>query len=72
VQASGRRNYAVSSAGVGALVARIDDGQPFLVGASTEPIVMPADGRLYLGINDSGRGNNSGFFLVRVARAGRR
>jgi hypothetical protein len=72
VQVSGRRNYAVSSAGVGALVGRINDGQPFLVGASTEPIVMPADGRLYLGINDSGRGNNSGFFLVRVARVIRR
>jgi PA-IL-like protein len=72
VQAAGRRNYAVPSAGVGAVVGRIGEGPPFLVGAGTDPIVMPADGRLYLGINDSGRGNNSGFFLVRVARVGRR
>jgi hypothetical protein len=66
------RTYPVPSAGVGALVARIDNGTPFFVGAGTDPVAMPATGRLFLGINDSGRDDNNGFFTVRIARVGRR
>jgi hypothetical protein len=72
MDAFNRRLYPVPSAGVGALVARIDNGTPFLVGASSDPIVMPATGRLFLGVNDSGRDDNTGFFSVRVARIRRR
>jgi hypothetical protein len=71
VDASVRRNYPVPSAGVGAVVGRIDNGPAFFVGTGTEPIVMPADGQLYLGINDTGRGDNSGSFTVRIARDNR-
>jgi hypothetical protein len=67
MDASARHTYPVPSAGVGALVGRIGNGVPFLVGASSEPIIMPAGGRLYLGVNDSSRGDNSGFFVVRIA-----
>jgi hypothetical protein len=66
MDAAARRTYPVPSAGVGALVGRIGNGVPFLVGASSEPIIMPAGGRLFLGVNDSGRGDNSGFFVVRI------
>lgn len=69
MEASVRRDYPVPSAGVGALVGRIDNGPAFFVGTGTEPIVMPADGQLYLGINDTGRSDNSGSYAVRIARA---
>jgi len=72
MEASVRRDYPVPSAGVGALVAKVDGAAPFLVGASTEPIVMPADGELYLGVNDNRRSDNSGFFQVRIAQVRRR
>ena len=48
-------NYAVTSAGHGALIGRLgseDYAQPFLIGASTEYDV-PVAGRLFLGINQS-------------------
>jgi hypothetical protein len=52
--------------GAGALVRRVGNSQPFAIGGSRDLIVMPADGELYLGVNDSGRGDNSGSFSVRV------
>lgn len=39
----------------------------FLVGDRT-PITMPADGMLFLGVNDSGLNDNSGQFTVRITR----
>jgi hypothetical protein len=46
-------------------VGRIGSRVPFWW-ARFEPIIMPAGGRLYLGVNDSARGDNSGFFVVRI------
>ena len=67
-QVSNRGNFPVPQSAVGALVGRVGDSQPFAIGASREPIVMPADGELYLNINDDRRTDNSGSFSVRLSR----
>jgi hypothetical protein len=64
-------SYPVSGMPVGALVGRIGNGAPFAIGSNTQPITMPADGRLTLGVNDDQVGDNSGFFSVVVTRSGR-
>lgn len=64
-----RQNYPVPSAGAGALVGRVDNGRPFFIGASTNPIAMPGDGQLFLGVNDDDCRDNRGFFVVRIAQA---
>ncbi|HLL76467.1 MAG TPA: hypothetical protein VK421_14540 [Pyrinomonadaceae bacterium] len=58
------------NAGVGALIAyiRLDSGQagqPFLVGANFNG-TAPADGRLFLLVNDDNYADNSGSFEVRI------
>jgi len=60
--------FPVSSAPVGALIGRIGTGEPFLIGTRTEPITMGRTGRLFLGINDDGFGDNTGQFVVKVTR----
>ena len=62
--------YAVTSAGHGALVGRLgaaDTAQPFLVGTSLE-YTAPVAGRLFLGINQSLKdaGSASGSFAVKI------
>jgi hypothetical protein len=62
--------YPVAQAGVGALIGyiRLTGGQisqPFLVG-SQNSFNAPADGRLFLLVNDDNYGDNSGQFDVRV------
>lgn len=62
--------YAVTSAGHGALIGRIGSesySQPFLVGASKE-YVVPVAGRLFLGINQSEKDASAatGSFNVKV------
>jgi hypothetical protein len=62
----------VPNAGVGALVGyiRLSNGQitqPFLVG-SQQTITAPADGRLFLFINDDNYADNSGSFDVRIVQ----
>lgn len=62
--------YPVPQAGVGALIGyiRLSNGQmsqPFLVG-SQSTFTAPADGRLFLLINDDNYGDNSGQFDVRI------
>jgi hypothetical protein len=69
IQAGGR--LPVASAGVGALIARVGNGAPFLIATNTSPIPMPANGRLQLGINDDHHADNSGNFTVAVTRLGR-
>ena len=61
----------VPNAGVGALIGyiRMLDGQtsqPFFVGSSLT-FTAPADGRLYLAINDDNYNDNSGSFVVRIS-----
>jgi hypothetical protein len=51
---------------VGALIGRINNGQPFSIGDTTNSFQMPADGRLFLGINDDHVADNSGNFVVRI------
>ncbi|MEZ5289223.1 MAG: hypothetical protein R2712_31360 [Vicinamibacterales bacterium] len=48
----------------GALIGRIDNGQPFAIGNQTTALPMPAAGRLWLGVNDDQVGDNSGAFVV--------
>ena len=69
IQAGGK--LPVPAAGVGALIARVGNGAPFLVASNTSPIPMPANGRLQLGINDDHHADNTGQFSVGITRLGR-
>jgi hypothetical protein len=53
----------------GALIGRINNGQPFLIGNQSQ-VSAPAAGQLFLGINDSNHGDNEGSFQVQVTRPG--
>jgi hypothetical protein len=53
---------------MGGLIGRVGAGQPFAIGTAPQPIRMPANGRLWLGINDVGFDDNSGWFRVVVRR----
>jgi hypothetical protein len=57
----------------GALIGRIGNGAPFAIGNQTDYLPMPADGQLFLAVNDDEVGDNLGAFVVtlRVQR-GRR
>jgi hypothetical protein len=66
----GATTYPVPTSGVGALIGYIfqASGQPtqaFLVG-SQATLTVPADGRLYLLVNDDNYSDNSGSFSVRI------
>jgi hypothetical protein len=50
----------------GALLGRIDSGQPWGLGGLTD-VVMPGSGMLYLGINDDVLTDNSGEFTVKIS-----
>jgi len=60
--------YPLQSAPVGALIARIDQGQPFAVVNVPQPVTMPDNGTLFLGINDDHVQDNSGAYTVTVLR----
>lgn len=53
----------------GALIGRIDNGQPFGIGNQTS-IPAPAAGQLFLGINDDNLSDNQGGFRVDITRTG--
>jgi hypothetical protein len=55
----------------GALIGRINNGRPFLIGTQTS-VTAPEAGQLFLGINDSHFPDNQGNFQVEIRRAGRR
>ena len=42
------------------------NGQPFSIGDTTQAFDMPANGRLYLGVNDDHVADNSGNFVVKI------
>ena len=65
---SGRRadGATIPSIPVGALIGRVNNGQPFAIGNSPDAIVIPGTGRLFLGVNDDHVPDNSGNFVVRV------
>jgi hypothetical protein len=59
-------NSPVRAASAGALVARVGNGAAFPIGASNAPVTMPANGVLYLGVNDDQFADNQGNFQVIV------
>jgi len=61
----------VPAAGVGALIGRVGNGAPFAIGANSQALMMPAAGRLFLGINDANTSDNSGNFSVTISTSGR-
>jgi hypothetical protein len=66
---SGERNGGnpVPGAPTGALIGRIGNSQPFVIG-NTAQIQAPAGGQLFLGVNDSYLQDNDGAFQVEVQR----
>jgi hypothetical protein len=56
--------YPVGAMPVGGLIARVGNSAPFPIGFNAQPIRIPADGTLMLGVNDNEVGDNSGFFSV--------
>jgi hypothetical protein len=66
-----RNNYPYPPLPVGGLIAKVGNDRPFAIGSINTPISMPDNGRLYLGINDDGHGDNSGAFYVTITRTGR-
>jgi hypothetical protein len=48
----------------GALIAKVGNSAPFPIGDVTTPVTMPADGQLYLGINDDEMSDNRGEYTV--------
>jgi hypothetical protein len=63
-----RNNYPVPAMAVGGLIFKVGNSAPSPIGANNNPIRMPANGRLYLGVNDDGFGDNSGAFNVTIMR----
>jgi hypothetical protein len=57
----------VGNAPGGALVARVENGQPFLIG-NQGSVRMPANGQLFLGVNDDIFTDNTGDFFVTISR----
>ena len=57
----------IPSSIVGALIGRIGNGAPFGIGNQTT-VPMPANGMLFLGINDNNFDDNSGEFRVEITR----
>ena len=49
----------------GILIGRVGNSQPFVIGAESD-VTMPANGRLYLGVNDDDVRDNTGSFVVEM------
>ena len=60
------QNYA------GALIAKVGNSPAFPIGNQTNAVVMPADGTLFLGVNDDEFNDNRGEFVVSISQARRR
>jgi len=63
-----RPNYPLPSVPVGALLGRVGNGAPFGIGTQTQPLPMPASGRLMLGVNDNELADNGGAYTVVVSK----
>jgi hypothetical protein len=62
-------NVPVKDLRVGGLIAKVgESGTPFALGTNTGAVIMPASGRLMLGINDTQFEDNSGAFVVQIYR----
>jgi hypothetical protein len=62
------QGFPVPQMAVGGLIGRVGNSAPFPIGSNTQPITMPASGRLVLGINDNIVADNSGSFSVTVTK----
>jgi hypothetical protein len=60
------RDYPVPAVLGGALIGRVGNSRPFVIGSDSQPLVMPATGRLMLGVNDNNVVDNSGSFVVKI------
>ena len=56
----------------GALIGRVGNGEPFPIGGPQATVTMPANGQLFLGVNDDNVSDNQGGFRVVVRRQSRR
>ncbi len=63
-----QRGPLVPAMGIGGLVARVGNSQPFPIGMNTQPIAMPTNGVLFLGVNAPTQSGNSGSFTVSISR----
>jgi PA-IL-like protein len=61
--------FPVAAMPVGGLIGKVGNSSPFSIGSNSQPIVMPADGILMLGVNDNEYGDNGGFFSVVVTKS---
>jgi hypothetical protein len=68
-RAASRRgtNLPLNNAPAGALIGRIENGRPFVINNQAS-VRMPANGQLYLGINDSSVEGNTGDYFVTIGR----
>jgi len=64
------QSYPVPAMTVGALIGRVGRTAPFAIGSSRRSMQMPATGRLFLGVNDDNRTDNSGAFNVVIRSNG--
>ena len=64
---AGGPDVPLPSAPAGALIGRVDNGAPFVIGRNTS-VRMPSNGTLFLGINDDTVSDNNGAFRVVIAR----
>ncbi len=62
------RNLPVRTLPIGGLIGRVDNGPAFSIGTAPQPIRMPANGQLFLGINDVAFNDNAGAFRVVITR----
>ena len=63
-----RPDYPVTAMPVGGLIGKVGNSAPFPIGSNTQSIVMPAAGRLMLGVNDNVFTDNSGYFSVVITK----
>jgi hypothetical protein len=61
-------NNPLTSEGTGALIGRIGNSRPFLIGSELVEFQAPAAGELFLGVNDSHLPDNQGSYEVRIQR----
>ena len=50
----------------GALIGKVNNSKPFSIGNTTNAFQMPANGTLFLGVNDDHVPDNSGNYVVKV------
>jgi len=60
--------YPVQGAPNGALIGRVGNGRPFLIGDTSQPITVTGNGTLQLGVNDDNVADNTGAYHVTITR----